>query len=167
MKTLLFALLVVLSVATPARGADVYRILDDLDLRVLACAPTPHPFVIASRAELRERLSAHAPHCLPETFEAASKSFLAGLDRAGFDWSTESLVVVQDWYGTSRVDAPLALSADADASVVRAQIVWTPGPPPATPDTTVRRFAFAVDRTAIANVEVRGKGDRIEVWSTR
>lgn len=166
MKKLQFVLLVILSFASPARGADLYRTLDDLDLRVFACTPNPEPFVLASREDLLAKLHALSPHCRPAVFDELSASFLASLDRAHLDWSSHSLVVVQDWYGTSMVDAHLALSASAAAGVVHAQIVWKPAPPPVTPDTTVRRFAFAVDRTAIANVHVRGKKDRVMVLST-
>jgi acetolactate decarboxylase len=166
MKKLHSVLLVILSFASPARGADLYRTLDDLDLRVFACTPNPEPFVIASREDLLAKLRALSPHCRPAVFDELSASFLASLDRAHLDWSSHSLVVVQDWYGTSMVDAHLALSASPAAGVVHAQIVWKPAPPPVTPDTTVRRFAFAVDRTAIANVHVHGKKDRVRVLGT-
>lgn len=138
-----------------------FRELKGLDLRVFVCWPTPTRRVFSSRAQLEETLRAMGDHCRIETFRALEGAFLASLDRASVDFQEESLLILEDWYGTGMARAHLVLEP-LPGGGLEAAIVWTVPPPPLTPDTRVERFGLAVRRSAVSRIQVIGREGRTE-----
>jgi hypothetical protein len=137
-----------------------YRLLPDLDLRVFACSGNPGHHLLSSQAELTQALEQLSLHCRPDDFKKLKIGFLASLQSAGIQWQNEALAVVSEWYGTGMAKAHLELTEN-QPGVLEASIVWKVPPPPVTPDTAVYRGAFAVNKSAISKIHVRGKKDEI------
>lgn len=135
------------------------RRLPALEVAVFACSPNPSHVLVESREGLERTLDALAPHCPAETFRARREALLRSLERSPVRWEEEALVVVQDWYGTGMATATLGLDSPSPG-LVRATVRWEVPPPPVTPDTAVRRFAFAVRKGIVTRVEVSGHDPR-------
>ena len=133
--------------------APAYRRLPDLDVSVFACAPNPSHGILSSEADVARALEALRPHCPAEVFREREAAFRQSVKAAGINWAEESLVVVQDWYGTGMAKASLQLSL-ASKDRLDAAVVWKVPPPPVTPDTAVCRFAFVVRRPVVRQVSV-------------
>lgn len=132
-----------------------FRRLPDLRLNVFACAPDPKHQIFTSREELIRELGLKAGHCPAPAWEAWRASFLEGLDRAKLDWENESLMIVEEWYGTGMAKGSLSLEVTAPG-VLAVKIHWRVPPPPLTPDTTVFRGGFAVSK-AVTRIEITGR----------
>lgn len=133
---------------------------------MFACAPDPTHLVLTSPASVDDALKALAVHCEPKHFAGLRKAFLASLAKAPVNWDEQSLIVVQDWYSTGMAKATLVLETK-DPEAVRATIKWKVPPPPVTADTASVRFAFTVQRSRVAAVEVVGRSAEIAVIKIR
>jgi hypothetical protein len=145
-----FALAFVLTVSAPGGHAgaieqDAYRRLPALDLGVFACGGNPSYQVFSSRAELEKAVAALVSG---ETCTALKLRFDRSLEKTEIRWDRESLVILEEYYGTGMAKARLELGV-TKPGVVDASIVWTVPPPPVTPDTAVLHFAFVVNRAAV------------------
>ena len=138
-----------------AAGQNAYRRIPQLNLGVFACAANPAYRLFSSHADLVAAVEALAPDAAPPC-AALKARFLKGLEDASIRWEEESLVVVEEYYGTGMATARLDLTATTPG-VVDAAIVWKVPPPPVTPDTVVYRFAFVVNRSAVRTVVVTGR----------
>lgn len=158
---LLGLLLLLLAACWPQAGSQPmkYQLFKTLDLRIFACAPEPEPLVLGSAAELEGALARLAPHCRPEDFALLNQAFEKQLAQLKFDWNTQALVVAQEWYGTGMARAHLNFRTPAP-DTLEVSIVWDVPPPPLTPDTTVFRGAFGVDKTQIKHLLIKGKAGK-------
>jgi hypothetical protein len=129
------------------------RLLSALDVSVFSCAPNPAHRILSSEADVARTLDELRPHCEAEVFRAREAAFRKGLKAAGVTWGEETVVVVQDWYGTGMAKASLRLSL-ASKDRLDASVVWKVPPPPVTPDTATCRFAFAVRNRTVREVAV-------------
>lgn len=145
-----------------ARGQEPaqYRLLSGLDLRVFACSGNPGHHVLSSQADLIQALEQLSKHCRPADFRRMKVAFLASLQSAGIQWQNEALAVIAEWYGTGMATARLELTTN-ESGVLEASIVWKVPPPPLTPDTAVYRGAFAVNKSVVNMIRVRGKKEEV------
>ena len=157
-RLMLLLCLLLSSVSCNSSGgsAHLFRRWPELDIRVFSCTPDPHQRIINSASELELAFKDLAAHCEAQQFQALRSAFLVSVTAAGIDWTEQSLVIVQDWYGTGMAKASLELESAAD--LVRASIEWKVPPPPVTPDTAVCRFAFTVMKRRVSKVEVNAHG---------
>jgi hypothetical protein len=155
---LVFLLLLLLLPSTSdfALPSDkAYRTIPGLDLRIFGCLGDPSYRLLSSEAELDKALGQQAKHCADSDLPPLKAHFLASLKPSGIRWKEESLVILQESYGTGMAKAHLELSS-SQAGVVDASIVWRVPPPPLTPDVAVFTCAFAVKKAEVAEIRVRG-----------
>jgi hypothetical protein len=160
----LVAFLLVVKLGSSGFQLDVeeqapYRRLPGLELGVFACGPNPEYRLFSSRAELTEALESLAPARVGPPCTELKANFLRSLEDTPIRWEDESLVVLEEYYGTGMATAHLELTIPTPG-VIRASIVWRVPPPPVTPDTAVFRFAFLVSRSVVDSLIVTGRASR-------
>lgn len=159
-KRLMGALCLAASLGSSLAASDsdaLFRRRSEVDIRVFSCAPSPNHRLLSSRSDVDEALKTMSTHCEASHFRELRAAFLASVERSGIRWAEESLVVVQDWYGTGMAKASLDLTP-LPPDAVRAAIRWSVPPPPVTPDTATCRFAFTVLKHRVQRVEVTSHG---------
>lgn len=112
--------------------------------------------VISSMNDLEDLLRKLATECTgrSDSESLRLREALAGdLERAQVDLERDSLVLIQQVYGSGMITASLDL---AMPSAGRVTITVTPRVPdgPLTPDLSIQSFAVAVDRTEVDEVEI-------------
>lgn len=128
-----------------------------LDLGIFGCTGQLSYFVFTHEADLARRLEEPATHCSASDLPSLKAKFLASLAPAHIRWQEESLVILEDSYGTGMAKAHLELAL-APPDGLDASIIWKVPPPPVTPDTAVFSCAFAVKKSAVKKIHIHGNG---------
>jgi len=145
--------------SSPSPAAE-YRMISGLDLSLFGCMSNPGYYLFSSEADLDEQIKdAPVRHCGATDMAPLKSKFLQSLRPAGLQWREEALVVLQEWYGTGMAKAHIDLRFAAPG-VLEATVVWKVPPPPLTPDTASFSCAFAVKKSAVSKIVIRGQSPK-------
>jgi hypothetical protein len=122
--------------------------------------------VLSSLDETRAHLLGLEEKCFRDPIPTDWKErFVRDLEREGVDFRRESVVLVQQVFGSSmingRIDFALA------GRTIRADVRRIIPEGPLVPDIAVRKFAFAVDRTSVDKVVILLDGKEQETIELR
>lgn len=141
-----------------AEGSPPFRQLSH-SLKPFACSVgSSASFVVSSRAELEQLLDRQVRECrrYPDKDEGKAR-FLAELERQGFDFEREGLVLIQEVFGSGMIRAVLEPAMMGPRHLVAA--VWAKRPDgPLTPDLSIQCFALAVSKSAVRRVTIAVDG---------
>jgi nitrate reductase NapAB chaperone NapD len=141
---------------------EAYRMITGLDLGVFGCPGNPVFYLISSEEDLTRQMELRSVQCRPSDVSQLKARLLDSLRSHDIRWEEESLVLLQEYYGTGMAKAHLELILEKDG-ILDAKIVWIVPPPPVTPDTVVFSFAFAVKKSMVTQVRVRGRSSETSV----
>jgi hypothetical protein len=148
----------------PARsdpGDDLpYRIVDPF-FNLITCSGDGNvALAISSPAQLEELVAQLSAQCTGDPDpQPLLDTVERDLARAGVDLDRNSLLLIQQVYGSGMITARLELAMTAPRRLTATVVAVIPEGP-LTPDLAIRRFAVVIDRSAIDEVEVVTDGRR-------